>query len=103
MPSGAEAPVVVSLDVPAGVLRVDPSGIEADGRTVQLWLLPPDGGDPVSLGLLVPNTDNTLELQLGPLAEGELPSLAISLEPEGGSPTGSPTGPVVASGAVRRL
>jgi anti-sigma-K factor RskA len=28
-------------------------------------------------------------------------TVAISVEPRGGSPTGSPTGPVVASGALR--
>lgn len=29
--------------------------------------------------------------------------LAISLEPPGGSPTGAPTGPVIAAGEVRTL
>jgi anti-sigma-K factor RskA len=29
--------------------------------------------------------------------------LAISLEPPGGSPTGQPTGPVIASGRLTRL
>ncbi len=29
--------------------------------------------------------------------------LAVSLEPEGGSPTGSPTGPVIAVGALARI
>ncbi|MBB4657819.1 anti-sigma factor [Parvularcula dongshanensis] len=103
-PTDAQAPVLVRLDLPTGVLRVDPSSIEAGGRAVQLWLLP-EGGDPVSLGVLVPNTDNTLTLDLGPLAEaaGTLPSLAISLEPPGGSPTGLPTGPVVAAGQVEPL
>lgn len=105
VPSDATPPIIVSLDVPQGVLSVDPSGLEAGDRAVQLWLLPPGGGAPVSLGLLAPNTDNTVEVPvaLAGLDLDLLPSLAISLEPQGGSPTGAPTGPVVASGAVRPL
>jgi anti-sigma-K factor RskA len=34
---------------------------------------------------------------------GEGAALAISLEPKGGSPTGAPTGPVVALGALKRF
>jgi anti-sigma-K factor RskA len=29
--------------------------------------------------------------------------LAVSLEPEGGSPTGQPTGPVIANGKLAQL
>jgi anti-sigma-K factor RskA len=32
-----------------------------------------------------------------------VPALAVSLEPRGGSPTGLPTGPVLYSGPVERL
>ena len=105
VPGDAAQPVLVTLDVPQGVLTVDPSGLEAGDRAIQLWLLPPGGGDPVSLGLLAPNTDNTVEVPvaMSGLDPDLLPSLAISLEPEGGSPTGTPTGPVVASGQVRAL
>jgi len=35
------------------------------------------------------------------LAQGAV--LAISLEPAGGSPTGQPTGPVVAAGDLKRI
>ena len=105
VPSDAVPPIIVSLDVPQGILSVDPSGLEAGDRAVQLWLLPPGGGAPVSLGLLAPNTDNTVEVPvaLAGVDPDLLPSLAISLEPQGGSPTGAPTGPVVASGQVRAL
>ena len=34
---------------------------------------------------------------------GEGSVLAITLEPEGGSPSGTPTGPIVAKGAVTRI
>jgi anti-sigma-K factor RskA len=32
-----------------------------------------------------------------------VPALAVSVEPPGGSPTGQPTGPVVYTGAVERF
>jgi anti-sigma-K factor RskA len=32
-----------------------------------------------------------------------IPALAISLEPKGGSPTGQPTGPILFTGPVIRL
>ena len=32
-----------------------------------------------------------------------VPALAVSLEPAGGSPTGAPTGPVLYSGKVERF
>lgn len=98
-------PILASLDLPQGLLTIDPSGLEAGDRAVQLWLLPAGGGAPVSLGLLAPNRDNTVEVPVSfaGLGKGELPSLAVSLEPDGGSPTGAPTGPVIASGRVRAL
>jgi anti-sigma-K factor RskA len=34
---------------------------------------------------------------------GEGSTLAVTLEPFGGSPTGQATGPIVASGSARRL
>lgn len=68
-------------------------------RSFELWVLP-EGQAPVSLGVL--NGREALVLDtaklLGP--DGETASLAITLEPFGGSPSGDPTGPVVASGAL---
>ncbi|MCK8516555.1 anti-sigma factor [Methylonatrum kenyense] len=63
----------------------------------ELWLLPPEE-DPVprSMGLLPRVGDRTISL-----AEEDLQDLrqagafAVSIEPEGGSPTGAPTGEVV--------
>jgi len=37
------------------------------------------------------------------LALQNIPALAVSLEPQGGSPTGLPTGPVLYSGPIQRL
>ena len=63
-------------------------------RTYQLWSV--DGPQAVSLGLLGDGHDEAVRISL-PAATAKL---AISEEPAGGSTT--PTGPVVASGAVIR-
>jgi len=81
------------------VLRVntlDPA-IQVSGRSLELWALPRDG-KPKSLGLV---GAGRAVLRLADTAErslGNVPALAISLEPQGGSPTGQPTGPVLYSG-----
>ena len=65
------------------------------GKTHELWALP-DGGAPVSLGLLPHTGDHRRALtpaQQAALAGAK--QIAVSLEPEGGSPTGAPTGPVL--------
>lgn len=65
------------------------------GKSYELWMIP-DGGKPVPMGLM---NDSGLASEtvstglLGRLAQAK--ALAISLEPQGGSPTGQPTGPVL--------
>lgn len=64
--------------------------------TYELWALPRDGKPPVSLGLL-PRT-GSVERSLTPAQRAALLGanrVAVSLEPPGGSPTGTPTGPVL--------
>jgi anti-sigma-K factor RskA len=82
------------------VLRVktlDPA-IHVAGRSLELWALP-RGGQPRSLGVV---SDQRTVLKLIAAADqslGDVPTLAISLEPPGGSPSGQPTGPVLYTGA----
>jgi anti-sigma-K factor RskA len=62
------------------------------GKSHELWVLPADGSAPVSLGLLPHTGDHHRVLtaaQRAALAGAK--TIAVSLEPEGGSPTGSPT------------
>jgi anti-sigma-K factor RskA len=59
------------------------------GQVHELWLIGP-GQPPVSLGLL--ERQDLVVLQPAPPA-GWI--FAVSIEPEGGSPTGQPTGPVI--------
>ena len=65
-------------------------------RNAELWAINADG-KPRPLGLLT--NDSATRLTLGtPIAAGE--TLAVSIEPVGGSKTGTPTGPVVATGPL---
>jgi anti-sigma-K factor RskA len=66
------------------------------GRDYQLWMLPGGGASPVSLGLISGVGDTLLPLSQAALdVLAQTMTLAISLEPAGGSPTGQPTGPVI--------
>ena len=78
-----------------------PASVDASpDRSPELWLIP-TGGKPIALGVAA--FDGSV--QLVPAA-GEGVShgvLAVSVEPKGGSPTGQPTGPVIATGQLARL
>ncbi|ASK35450.1 anti-sigma factor [Alloalcanivorax mobilis] len=74
-------------------LQAGPAG---PGKDYQLWLLPRSGA-PVSLGV-IPAAGGDRLIALSEPQQRELlrsRTLAISLEPAGGSPTGQPTGPVL--------
>jgi anti-sigma-K factor RskA len=72
-------------------------------HTHELWLVPV-GGTPQSLGTFVANGPVlvTMPDKMMPHA-GPDAMLAISVEPMGGSTTGAPSGPVVASGKMHDL
>lgn len=73
----------------------------ASNRDAQLWLIPP-GGKPMSLGVIARGQPTSVNLQPALLKQlSDRALLAVSVEPSGGSPTGQPTGPVVAKGAIR--
>jgi anti-sigma-K factor RskA len=77
--------------------------VNSERRTLELWLIPP-GDRPHSLGLIEPG--KPVRIQMPPALVERLTnsaSLAVSLEPAGGSPTGLPTGAVVASGKLINL
>jgi anti-sigma-K factor RskA len=70
-----------------------PVSVQA-GRSLELWAVP-TSGSPRSLGLL-PGGSGTVALRGKVLAGAD--TLAVTLEPAGGSPTGLPTGPIVYAG-----
>ena len=98
----AKSPVAAVYDPANGALRVAAGPGVPDARVAQLWVIGGDGV-PHSLGLLSgrPTSLAPKGLDRGRIAPGA--TLAISVEPLGGSPTGLPTGPVVATGVVARV
>lgn len=101
---GGPAGIVATFDPRGQSLLVVPAAPSATEQLVpELWLLPPNG-TPRSLGVVIPGRPTTVALpnDLGAQV-GRQPIVAISLEPPGGSPTGAPTGPVIARGTLRRL
>lgn len=92
----AEQPAQVLVEVDRDSLRVDlATATPPQGSIYELWLVP-DGEAPVSLGTFA--ADARLSVDPAQLIAGA--TLAVSIEPVGGSPTGAPTGPVIASGVL---
>lgn len=78
------------------------SGEAIPNRVFELWAILPDQA-PVSLGVL-PDTETVRILVPAALrSQAAQITLAISDEPIGGSPTGAPTGDVLAAGAMTEL
>ncbi|HWM44528.1 MAG TPA: anti-sigma factor [Burkholderiales bacterium] len=96
--------LVAAVERGETVLRVntlDPA-IHVSGRSLELWALPP-GAKPKSLGVLASTERGSLKLAAAAdQTLGDVPALAVSLEPPGGSPTGQPTGPVLYTGPCVR-
>ena len=104
------APVIATLGEATSPLRFEArfdgqaltitrvAGSAAPERQVQeVWIIAPDAA-PVSLGLM-PGDSLTVPYPEAPAGW----TLAVSLEPQGGSPTGAPTGPVLAAGTITDL
>ena len=79
------------------------SGERATGKDFELWMI--EGKNPpVSMGVIP--VGSTAHIVVSPAAQQKLAQgavLAVSLEPAGGSPTGQPTGPVVAAGDLKSI
>ena len=92
LPTGGTAEVATSKDEDAAVVTL--SGIPAppDGSVYQMWRVPADGSDPVSVGVMtgeeVSGTKATELTDIDPYT-----AVALTIEPDGGSPT--PTLPIV--------
>jgi len=72
----------------------------ASGRAPELWLIPA-GGKPISVAMIKRDAPTTITLDPSLLAKlGPTAALAVSVEPIGGSPTGQPTGAVIAKGSI---
>jgi anti-sigma-K factor RskA len=96
--ANAPAPLFLAEADAGGSLRLTPLAVIAvpNGRDLQLWMQPPGGKEPVSLGLLSAS-GSTVSLG-GPPVEGT--RLLISLEPRGGAMSGHITGQVLYGGTL---
>jgi anti-sigma-K factor RskA len=100
---GAKGPAVfiAVVDPQSHMIIVTPASVSmTKGRSPELWLIPA-GGKPIALGLAAFGRSVRLnpKVQIGDPSHA---TLAVSVEPLGGSPTGQPTGPVVATGALEQ-
>lgn len=89
--------MVVNFDESAAQITVERSTGAPDAGTVhELWVIPAGADTPVSLGVL--ENSGTSRVAVPAELAQNIPAgtLAVSVEPPGGSPSGSPTGPVIA-------
>ena len=95
---------LVVYDASAGEIGLSHiSGERDQGRDFELWAAEADGA-PVSIGVIPAGA--SVQLVVPDAARDVISStahVAISVEPEGGSPTGQPTGPVVAVGNLHSI
>jgi anti-sigma-K factor RskA len=105
--SDAEAKVALIATATRGerylTLKTVSNAKPGPDKAYELWALPQSGA-PHALGVIptgdvvrVP-LDNPVDETLSNVA-----TLAVSVEPPGGSPTGKPTGPVLYSGPIERM
>ncbi len=112
-PGAVFATQMTAQTVPLQVLAVlDPArgdvafsrvvGQEPQGRSFEVWAILP-GAAPVSLGVLPQAPTLRVQLPEQMLIRAAELTFAISDEPAGGSPTGSPTGDILAASPVIEL
>jgi anti-sigma-K factor RskA len=95
--------VTVSYDATSGQMTIAPSSLAAGAGDAELWIIPEDG-KPRSMGVIdisAPQGHAVAMERRTFVHPGA--TFAISLEPKGGSPTGSPTGSVIATGKIIRV
>ena len=93
--------LAISYETASRRLTVAPVKLDPGKGDAELWVIPVGSEQPVSLGVIDADTPSSKQLnpsQARLVVAGA--TFAISLEPIGGSPTGKPTGPVVASGKL---
>lgn len=101
---GSEVKYMIMYDAAAGEIGLSHvAGDRVVGKDFELWMIE-GNAPPVSMGVIPVGTTMKMpvkENMRDKLAAGAV--LAVSLEPAGGSPTGLPTGPVVAAGDLREI
>ena len=102
--AGGQAGFVAAIDPDRHSLTIVPASLtRPDQRAFELWVIVP-GDRPRSLGLI--EAGRPIRVNVPPNLTPHMQvdaALAVSIEPPGGSPTGLPTGPVIASGKLTNL
>jgi anti-sigma-K factor RskA len=93
---------LVTVNVEDRTMTVRPVSAKHEaGKSYELWLVQDSLGAPKSLGVIdEPGAMTRPTLATYKRDVIESATFAVSLEPEGGSPTGAPTGPVVFAGKL---
>jgi anti-sigma-K factor RskA len=102
-PGESEAQWLVTLSPERRLIRISGAGkfpLDLSRESLELWVLG-DDGTPRSLGVMPVDGDGELPMPRG-LTMPAKPTLAVSREPAGGSPTGLPTGPVITVSPAQR-
>ena len=93
---------LVTVNIEDRIMTVQPVATKPEpGKSYELWIVQDSLGAPKSLGVIdepKAMTRPTIAAYKPDVIESA--TFAVSLEPEGGSPTGQPTGPVVFSGKL---
>lgn len=99
----AQSPAfLVSVNVDDRIMTVRPVSAKREaGKSYELWIIHDSLGKPKSLGVIddaAPTRAPTLAGYKPDVLEAS--TYAVTLEPEGGSPSGDPTGPIVFTGKM---
>jgi len=101
-PEGPGPAFVATIDLASGTISALRIGAEPQaGKSYELWAVGGGRAQPQSLGVI----DASLKIPADKLGKVDPATLgetvfAVSLEPQGGSPTGQPTGPVLYTGKL---
>lgn len=117
-PTVQQAPLMANIPIGETQLRISvtylpeaeemllsASGLTADGvHDHELWLVPADGGELQSLGVVTPGEERRVTVPAditGNMGDGV--GLVLTREPIGGKPDGQEAGPIVAEGAFSQV
>ncbi len=95
-----ELSATIAFDPARGTLAVAPATLEVGAGAAELWIVSANG-TASSLGVIDTHTaatHNVAPAHRSLIAPGT--SFVITREPQGGSPTGKATGPIIASGKI---
>lgn len=102
--ASGRAGFIAAIDPGRATITIVPASLtNVEQRALELWLIAP-GDQPRSLGLI--EAGRPVRINVPAALAGRVTAdaaLAVSIEPPGGSPTGLPTGPVIASGKLTNL